>query len=85
MKLEREFRLCLQRQLLEAKLQEILTTAQPEYEPSEWVKLLSPPTAFSADEALLLCQCSETEWVAWVPDYGEIVLNIRQFCRNLPC
>lgn len=84
MRLEREFRLCLQRRLLEAKLQEILTTAPPEYVPSEWVKLLNPPTAFSADEALLLCQCSETEWLAWVPDYGEMVLDTCQFCRQLP-
>jgi len=34
------------------------------------------------DEALLLCQTSENEWVAWIPDHGEAVLNTRQFCAR---
>jgi len=42
---------------------------------------MRPPTDFSADEALLLCQASETEWVAWVPDHGEILLTIDQICQ----
>ncbi|MDZ8184889.1 MAG: hypothetical protein RMX96_08560 [Nostoc sp. ChiSLP02] len=46
---------------------------------SSWVKLLELPNPFSFDEALLLCPVSEDEWLAWVPDHGEIILNIRQF------
>jgi hypothetical protein len=43
------------------------------------VKLREAPSPYSHDEALLLCQQSDTEWVAWVPDYGEIVLDHYQF------
>jgi hypothetical protein len=45
-----------------------------------WVKLLELPHPWSYDEALLLCQHSEDEWVAWIPDYGEAVLNAAHFC-----
>jgi len=57
--------------------------------------LRQPPQQFQADtlhlgtsqhvqfdEALLLCQTSENEWVAWIPDHGEAVLNTRQFCAR---
>jgi hypothetical protein len=44
--------------------------------------LLDLPSAFSFDEALLLCQCSAREWVAWIPDSGEEVLHTSQFCRQ---
>lgn len=47
-----------------------------------WVHLLEIPTHFSYDEALLLCEHSEHEWLAWSPDVGEIVLHSRQFCLN---
>jgi hypothetical protein len=53
-----------------------------ELQPGRWVKLLDLPSAFSFDEALLLCQCSASEWVAWIPDCGEEVLHTRQFCRQ---
>ncbi|MBD2413246.1 hypothetical protein FACHB389_18685 [Nostoc calcicola FACHB-389] len=46
---------------------------------SGWVKLLELPSPFSFDEALLLCPVSKDEWLAWIPDYGEVILNIRQF------
>jgi hypothetical protein len=49
------------------------------YEPSTWVKLSNPPTAFSFDEAWLLCQCDDDTWLAWIPDYGEILLNVDEF------
>ena len=52
----------------------------PKYQPSTWVKLFDPPTAFSFDEAWLLCQCSEDKWLAWIPDYGEILLSANEFC-----
>jgi len=48
-------------------------------EPSIWVKLLTPPTAFSFDEAWLLCQISENQWLGWIPDYGELLLNLDEF------
>ncbi|MDZ8094694.1 MAG: hypothetical protein RM049_19525 [Nostoc sp. DedQUE04] len=46
---------------------------------STWVKLLQLPNPFSFDEALLLCPVSADEWLAWIPDHGEAILNIRQF------
>jgi hypothetical protein len=45
------------------------------YNRDAWVKLINPPSQFSDNEALLLCQESPDTWVAWVPDYGEAVLN----------
>lgn len=51
-----------------------------EYEENTWVKLLELKSEFSFDEALLLCQHSEDEWLAWIPDHGEAVLNAKQFC-----
>lgn len=85
MKLETEFRVRLQLMQLENTMQitTILpgseSTAKSEIAPSTWVKLVQAPSVFSADEALLLCQCSEHQWLAWVPDHGEIVLDIDEF------
>ncbi|HEY9812759.1 MAG TPA: hypothetical protein V6D31_04385 [Candidatus Sericytochromatia bacterium] len=53
---------------------------EQKYEASTWVQLLNPPHPFSYDEALLLCQQSEDEWIAWIPEHGEIVLRTSQFC-----
>ena len=47
--------------------------------PSVWVNLAALPHEFSHSEALLLCQQSEDEWLAWVPDSGETVLHISEF------
>ncbi|MUG95806.1 hypothetical protein F7734_26995 [Scytonema sp. UIC 10036] len=47
---------------------------------NNWVKLVELPSLYSCDEALLLCQISEDEWSAWIPDHGEAVLNSKQFC-----
>lgn len=49
------------------------------YKRDEWVKLFNPLSDSSFDEALLLCQESSETWVAWVPDYGEIILNRSSF------
>jgi hypothetical protein len=49
------------------------------YNRDAWVKLINPPSQFSDDEALLLCQESPDTWVAWVPDYGEVVLRRNDF------
>ncbi|UNU24263.1 hypothetical protein [Microcoleus vaginatus] len=54
----------------------------PKLAPSMWVKLFNPPTAFSFDEAWLLCELSEEQWLAWIPDYGEILLNTHEFCAT---
>lgn len=51
----------------------------PQLEPSTWVKLFNPPTAFSFDEAWLLCQYDHDHWLAWIPDYGEILLHVSEF------
>jgi hypothetical protein len=62
------------------KLRADSTSAVPQYQPSTWVKLFNPPTAYSFDQAWLLCQCSENQWLAWVPEYGELLLNTDEFC-----
>jgi hypothetical protein len=49
------------------------------YNRDAWVKLLEPPSEYSFDEAKLLCQESPDSWVAWVPDYGEVVLDKSYF------
>jgi len=62
-------------------------SSQPSVNPSPqkfqadtWVHLLELPSTFSFHEALLLCQLSEDEWVAWIPNHGEAVLHTGQFC-----
>lgn len=52
----------------------------PKSAPSTWVKVLNPPTAYSFDEAWLLCEYSDDQWLAWIPDYGEILLSTDEFC-----
>ncbi|BCL38444.1 hypothetical protein [Nostoc sp. MS1] len=49
------------------------------YNRDTWVKLLQPPSDYAFEEAKLLCQESPVAWVAWVPDYGEVVLDRSQF------
>lgn len=51
-------------------------------QPNTWVQLLEQLNPFSHDEGLLLCQESDSEWVVWVPDHGEAVLHVSQFCVN---
>ncbi len=55
-------------------------SSPPEFQANTWVHLLELPSDFSSDEALLLCQISDDEWVTWIPEYGEAVLTTRQFC-----
>lgn len=47
-----------------------------QFSPSTWVKLRQPLTAYSFDEAWLLCEYDDRHWLAWVPDYGEVLLSI---------
>jgi hypothetical protein len=51
--------------------------------PNSWVKLLELPNPYSHDEALILCQHSPSKWLAWIPDHGEAILSVEQFC--VPC
>lgn len=44
-----------------------------------WVKLRDPLSAYSFDEALLLCEKANGGWIAWVPDLGEVTLDRHQF------
>ncbi|MGA7934140.1 MAG: hypothetical protein WCA35_11380 [Kovacikia sp.] len=92
MKLETEFRFYLDRKRLEWAFcapcevfpsQENVILPQPNFTLPAWVKLLELPSPFSAYEALLLCQCSENRWLAWVPEYGEILLKTDQFCQDV--
>jgi hypothetical protein len=52
----------------------------PQPQSNTWVQLLELFNPYSHDEALLLCQISNWEWVAWIPDHGETIVNIEQFC-----
>jgi hypothetical protein len=56
-----------------------ISTANQEWQASTWVKLQEPPSPYSHDEALLLCQHSDTEWIVWIPEYGEMLLHRNQF------
>lgn len=49
------------------------------YNRDAWVKLLQSPGEYGFDEAKLLCQESPHTWVAWVPDYGEVMLDRSDF------
>ncbi len=52
----------------------------PKVESHTWVELLEELNPLCHHEALLLCQESDTEWVAWIPDHGEATLSVDQFC-----
>ncbi len=61
-------------------------TSQPsgvpdEEEPGTWVNLRELPNPYSHDEALLLCQNADNQWIAWIPDHGETILYRHQFFR----
>jgi hypothetical protein len=58
---------------------------KPQIEPNFWVKLWSPLNSFSHDEALLLCQASDSEsrWIVWIPNHGEAVLDISEFVADV--
>lgn len=44
-----------------------------------WVQLVVPLEPLALDQALLLCPLSELEWIAWIPDHGEVRLHISEF------
>jgi hypothetical protein len=49
------------------------------YDRAAWVKLIQPPSEYSFGEAMLLCQETENTWLAWIPDYGEVLLDKSNF------
>jgi hypothetical protein len=52
----------------------------PNTDPSTaWVKLAVLPSPYSHDRAMLLCRHADDEWVAWVPDHGEVILHRSEF------
>ena len=55
-----------------------LNIVDQELQTSTWVQLRERPSPYSHDEALLLCQHSDTEWVVWIPDHGQMVLHRSQ-------
>ena len=67
--------------LLRWATEHYLEQSQQEFQAYTWVQLLELPSPFSFNEALLLCQHSEEQWVAWIPDYGEIMIHTSQFCQ----
>lgn len=71
-----------QKQDVEWSNQSHLKSSQQEFQIGTWVHLLELPSAFSFDEALLLCQVSEDQWAAWIPNHGEAVLYTHQFCNR---
>jgi hypothetical protein len=50
-----------------------------EAQTATWVQLKELPSPYSHDEALLLCKHSKSEWVVWIPDHGEVILDQSQF------
>ena len=52
----------------------------PQILPNTWVRLLEFLNPFCYEEALILCQHSDSEWVVWIPDHGEAILHSDQFC-----
>jgi hypothetical protein len=46
-----------------------------------WVQLRNAPSDYAYDQALLICELDGDQWMAWVPDHGELCLNRSQFHR----
>jgi len=43
------------------------------------VQLRALPSPYGHDEALLLCQQADRQWVAWIPGFGEARLSEDDF------
>ncbi len=46
-----------------------------------WVELRNPPAKYAEDTALLVCKVDVDVWAAWVPGFGELLVNRSQFHR----
>ncbi len=47
----------------------------------QWVQLRDRCSEYSFDQALLMCETSKGDWIAWVPDHGEVTLARYQFLQ----
>lgn len=47
-------------------------------QPNTWVQVQHDLNAIASQEALLLCR-DANHWLAWIPDYGEIRLDLNEF------
>ncbi|MCY7391615.1 MAG: hypothetical protein LH647_09025 [Leptolyngbyaceae cyanobacterium CAN_BIN12] len=84
MELEKEFQTHIHRQKMRSahRVSAALQTQRSHSSlssSSAWVKLHNPPSELCQDEALLLCQAANNQWVAWIPDYGKILLTAEDF------
>lgn len=64
-------------QTITSQLSQISYSLEVKSQP--WVKLSSRPSPYCSDKARLLYRISFNEWVAWIPDYGEVRLKNNQF------
>jgi hypothetical protein len=46
-----------------------------------WVELRNPPAKYAEDMALLVCEVDADDWIAWVPGFGELLVNRSEFHR----
>jgi hypothetical protein len=53
-----------------------LATARSQQQSGDWVRLTELPSPYSFDEALLLCETEPGYWLAWVPDFGELLIQV---------
>ncbi len=49
----------------------------------QWVQLRDTLSDYSANEALLLCEAGADQWVAWVPNIGQVMLGREQMVQTL--
>ncbi len=47
-----------------------------------WVKLRERVSEYSSDDALLLSEEANEQWLLWVPDFGVATLGREQLCRR---
>lgn len=47
----------------------------------QWVHLRDALSDYSADTALLLCEGEKDHWIAWVPGFGQAILERSQLLQ----
>jgi hypothetical protein len=47
----------------------------------QWVQLRDRLSEYSADQALLLCEVESDQWIAWVPNLGQVMLGRDQIVQ----
>ena len=52
------------------------------WESGTWVQLSNLPETCYMDEAILLSKKSENSWLAWLPEWGQIVLFPNSISRQ---